>query len=167
MNSAAGRINGAYGEANWTPVRYVNRAYSRTALAGLYRGGARGPGDADARRHESGGQGICRGPGPGKSGVLILSRFAGAADEFRSAALLVNPYDPRGGGRGDRAGAWRCRWTSAAAPYRALRSAVAQRYFAIGKDKFLKALEPPDKQGGVRDFVPRARESERRPIARQ
>ena len=26
-------------------------------------------------------------------GVLILSRFAGAADEFRDA-LLVNPYDP-------------------------------------------------------------------------
>ena len=27
-------------------------------------------------------------------GVLILSRFAGAAAEFREGALLVNPYDP-------------------------------------------------------------------------
>jgi len=27
-------------------------------------------------------------------GVLILSRFAGAAAEFKEGALLVNPYDP-------------------------------------------------------------------------
>ena len=37
VNSAAGRINGTYSDASWAPVRYVNRAYSRTALAGLYR----------------------------------------------------------------------------------------------------------------------------------
>ena len=36
-NSAAGRINGKYGEVSWTPIRYVNRVYSRSALAGLYR----------------------------------------------------------------------------------------------------------------------------------
>ena len=37
VSSAAGHINGTYGEASWTPIRYVNRAYSRTVLAGLYR----------------------------------------------------------------------------------------------------------------------------------
>jgi len=37
IGAAAGRINGTFGEAAWTPIRYVNRAYSRTALAGLYR----------------------------------------------------------------------------------------------------------------------------------
>ena len=37
IGAAAGRINGAYGEADWTPIRYVNRAYSRSTLAGLYR----------------------------------------------------------------------------------------------------------------------------------
>src|SRR5271154_5891434 len=37
IGSAAGRINGAYGEADWTPIRYINRAYSHTTLAGLYR----------------------------------------------------------------------------------------------------------------------------------
>jgi trehalose-6-phosphate synthase len=31
---------------------------------------------------------------PKNPGVLILSRFAGAAAEFGPAALLVNPYDP-------------------------------------------------------------------------
>ena len=34
IGAAAGRINGAYGEADWTPIRYVNRAYSRTTLPG-------------------------------------------------------------------------------------------------------------------------------------
>ena len=35
--AAAGGINGAYGEADWTPIRYVNRAYGHATLAGLYR----------------------------------------------------------------------------------------------------------------------------------
>ena len=34
-NTAAGRINGKYGEVSWTPIRYVNRVYSRSVLAGL------------------------------------------------------------------------------------------------------------------------------------
>jgi trehalose 6-phosphate synthase len=34
IGAASGRINGAYGEADWTPIRYVNRAYSRATLAG-------------------------------------------------------------------------------------------------------------------------------------
>ncbi|MBI3434530.1 MAG: trehalose-6-phosphate synthase [Proteobacteria bacterium] len=37
VGEAAGRINGTFGEASWTPIRYVNRVHSRTALAGLYR----------------------------------------------------------------------------------------------------------------------------------
>ena len=35
VGEAVGRINGTYGEASWTPVRYINKAHSRTALAGL------------------------------------------------------------------------------------------------------------------------------------
>ena len=38
VGEAVGRINGTFGEASWTPVRYINKAHSRTALAGLYRG---------------------------------------------------------------------------------------------------------------------------------
>ena len=37
LGSAASRINGKYGEVSWTPIRYVNRIYSRSVLAGLYR----------------------------------------------------------------------------------------------------------------------------------
>jgi trehalose 6-phosphate synthase len=35
LEAAAGRINGKYGEVSWTPIRYVNRAYSRSTLAGF------------------------------------------------------------------------------------------------------------------------------------
>jgi trehalose 6-phosphate synthase len=37
IDETAGHVNGTYGEASWTPIRYVNRAHSRSALAGLYR----------------------------------------------------------------------------------------------------------------------------------
>ena len=38
VNAMAGRINGSFSDASWSPMRYVNRPYSRTALSGLYRG---------------------------------------------------------------------------------------------------------------------------------
>jgi hypothetical protein len=41
---------------------------------------------------------------PEDPGVLVLSRFAGAAEQLKEA-LLVNPYDTRGHGGGDPAGA--------------------------------------------------------------
>ena len=37
VTTLIGKINGRFGEAAWTPIRYVNRSYSRTALAGVYR----------------------------------------------------------------------------------------------------------------------------------
>jgi trehalose 6-phosphate synthase len=93
IGAAAGRINGTYGEADWTPIRYVNRAYSRTALAGLYRSASaalvtplRDGMNLVAKEYIAA-------QDPENPGVLVLSRFAGAAAEC-AAALLVNPYDP-------------------------------------------------------------------------
>ena len=37
VTTLIGRVNGRYGEASWTPIRYVNRSHSRTALSGIYR----------------------------------------------------------------------------------------------------------------------------------
>jgi trehalose 6-phosphate synthase len=92
-NGAAGRINGTYGEADWTPIRYVNRAYSRSSLAGLYRASRaalvtplRDGMNLVAKEYVAA-------QNPEDPGVLILSRFAGAARECETA-LLVNPYDP-------------------------------------------------------------------------
>jgi trehalose 6-phosphate synthase len=94
VNATAGRINGAFGDASWSPMRYVNRPYSRTALAGLYHMARaalvtplRDGMNLVAKEYVAAQDGA-------DPGVLILSRFAGAAVEFRHGALLVNPYDP-------------------------------------------------------------------------
>jgi trehalose 6-phosphate synthase len=93
ISEAAGRINGTYGEVAWTPIRYVNRAYSRSVLAGLYRSARaalvtplRDGMNLVAKEYIAA-------QDPADPGVLILSRFAGAAAEL-TAALLINPYDP-------------------------------------------------------------------------
>ena len=93
VGAAAGRINGKYGEVAWTPIRYLNRTYSRSALAGLYRSARaalvtplRDGMNLVAKEYVAA-------QDPDDPGVLILSRFAGAAAECQEA-LLVNPYDP-------------------------------------------------------------------------
>ena len=93
IGEAAGRINGAYGEAAWTPIRYVNRAYSRSALAGLYRSARVGLVTPLRDGMNLVAKEYIAAQDPADPGVLVLSRFAGAAAEC-TEALLVNPYDP-------------------------------------------------------------------------
>jgi trehalose 6-phosphate synthase len=93
ISEAAGRINGSYGEAAWTPIRYVNRAYSRSVLAGLYRSARAGLVTPLRDGMNLVAKEYIAAQDPDDPGVLILSRFAGAAAEL-TAALLVNPYDP-------------------------------------------------------------------------
>ena len=95
MGEAVGRINGTYGEASWTPVRYINKAHSRTALAGLYRAARAGLVTPLRDGMNLVAKEFVAAQNPDDPGVLILSRFAGAAHEC-AAALLVNPYDPEG-----------------------------------------------------------------------
>jgi trehalose 6-phosphate synthase len=92
IDETVGRVNGHYGEAAWTPIRYVNRSHSRTQLAGLYRSARaalvtplRDGMNLVAKEYVAA-------QDAEDPGVLILSRFAGAAVECQSA-LLVNPYD--------------------------------------------------------------------------
>ena len=93
IGAAAGRINGAYGEADWTPIRYVNRAYSQATLAGLYRAARVGLVTPLRDGMNLVAKEYVASQNPHDPRVLILSRFAGAAHECK-AALLVNPYDP-------------------------------------------------------------------------
>ena len=92
VSQAAGRINGAYGEADWTPIRYVNRAYSRTALSGLYRASKVGLVTPLRDGMNLVAKEYVAAQDPLDPGVLILSRFAGAADEL-TEAIIVNPFD--------------------------------------------------------------------------
>jgi trehalose 6-phosphate synthase len=93
IGAAAGRINGTYGEADWTPIRYINRAYGRSTLAGLYRAARAGLVTPLRDGMNLVAKEYVAAQNPDDPGVLILSRFAGAAHECK-AALLVNPYDP-------------------------------------------------------------------------
>jgi len=94
VNSTAGRINGTYSDASWSPMRYVNRPYNRTALAGLYRGARVGLVTPLRDGMNLVAKEYVAAQDAANPGVLILSRFAGAAAEFKEGALLVNPYDP-------------------------------------------------------------------------
>ena len=92
VGAAAGRINGQYGEVSWTPIQYVNRPYGRAALAGLYRSAQVGLVTPLRDGMNLVAKEYIAAQDPENPGVLILSRFAGAADECEDA-LLVNPYD--------------------------------------------------------------------------
>jgi trehalose 6-phosphate synthase len=147
VNSAAGRINGAYGQANWLPMRYVNRSYSRTALAGLYAAARVGLVTPMRDGMNLVAKEFVAAQDADDPGVLILSRFAGAADEFREA-LLINPYDP------DAVAAAIAR--AVMMPKDERRKRHAELYAALLRndiskwgDKFLRALSPVSKSAGA------------------
>ncbi|MEO5661378.1 MAG: trehalose-6-phosphate synthase, partial [Polaromonas sp.] len=91
LESLCGAINGDYGELDWMPVRYIHRNVARKRLPGLYRVSAvalvtplRDGMNLVAKE-------FIAAQDPADPGVLVLSRFAGAAEQLRQA-LLVNPY---------------------------------------------------------------------------
>lgn len=159
VNSAAGRINGAYGQANWLPMRYVNRAYSRTALAGLYAAARVGLVTPMRDGMNLVAKEYVASQDPQNPGVLILSRFAGAADEFRTAALLVNPYDPEAVGAAI-ARAVEMPLDERRRRHQELYSALLQNDISLWGDRFLKALMGP-KKNWVRDGEGRSGQSPR------
>lgn len=93
VSTLAGQINGRHGEVTWTPIRYVNRAYSRTALAGLYRLAKVGLVTPLRDGMNLVAKEYVAAQDPADPGVLVLSQFAGAADEL-DGALIVNPHEP-------------------------------------------------------------------------
>jgi len=91
VEELVGHINGRFGQPDWVPIRYVFRAFEPRELAAFYR-------EADVclvTPLRDGMNLVAKefvASQTGDPGVLILSRFAGAADELREA-LIVNPYD--------------------------------------------------------------------------
>jgi trehalose 6-phosphate synthase len=95
LESLCGSINGNFGELDWMPVRYMHRTVARTRLPGLYRASRvalvtplRDGMNLVAKE-------FVASQDPEDPGVLVLSRFAGAAEQLKEA-LLVNPYDVEG-----------------------------------------------------------------------
>ena len=94
LDRLAGRINGDYGDLDWIPLRYLARSYDREELAGLFRIARVGL----VTPLRDGMNLVCKefvmAQDEEDPGVLILSEFAGAAEQMK-AALLVNPHDTR------------------------------------------------------------------------
>ena len=94
LDEVSGRINGRFSELDWVPIRYVNRSYSRLTLAALFRTSAmalvtplRDGMNLVAKEYVAA-------QDADDPGVLVLSRFAGAARQL-SGALIVNPFDAK------------------------------------------------------------------------
>jgi len=92
LEQLSGAINGEFGDFDWTPVRYIHRSIARDTLAALFRGShvglvtpLRDGMNLVAKEYVAAQNGH-------DPGVLVLSRFAGAAEDLEEA-LIVNPYD--------------------------------------------------------------------------
>ncbi len=84
--------NSDYGDVDWVPIRFVTKPFRRETLAGFYRLARvalvtplRDGMNLVAKEYVAA-------QDPDDPGVLVLSRFAGAASELEDA-LLVNPFD--------------------------------------------------------------------------
>jgi trehalose 6-phosphate synthase len=85
-------VNGRHGEVDWTPIRYLNKGFSQTVLAGLYRTAQVGVVTPLHDGMNLVAKEYVAAQNPADPGVLVLSKFAGAANELETA-LLVNPHD--------------------------------------------------------------------------
>jgi trehalose 6-phosphate synthase len=92
LDREAARVNGRFARFDWTPVHYLNRALPRRTLAGLYRASRVGVVTPMRDGMNLVAMEYVAAQDPADPGVLVLSRFAGAA-QYLHEALLVNPYD--------------------------------------------------------------------------
>ena len=93
LDGLSGRINGEFADIDWAPFRYVNRNYRRDELAGIYRAARVGLVTPLRDGMNLVAKEYVAAQDPEDPGVLILSRFAGAARQM-DQALLVNPNSP-------------------------------------------------------------------------
>ncbi|MGC6498711.1 MAG: alpha,alpha-trehalose-phosphate synthase (UDP-forming) [Henriciella sp.] len=91
LDQLAGRINGDYGDLDWIPLRYLARSYEREELAGLFRIAAVGLVTPLRDGMNLVAKEFVMAQDEADPGVLILSEFAGAAEQM-SDALIVNPH---------------------------------------------------------------------------
>jgi trehalose 6-phosphate synthase len=91
LETLAGSINGRLGELDWVPIHYIYRSTPRRTLGDIYRSSRvcmvtplRDGMNLIAKEYVAA-------QDTADPGVLILSKFAGAAEEM-TEALIVNPY---------------------------------------------------------------------------
>jgi trehalose 6-phosphate synthase/phosphatase len=95
IEQLVGEINGEFSTNDWIPVKYMFRYFDRNELLSLYRASE----IAFITPLKDGMNLIAKeycACNINKDGVLILSEFAGSANQFYQDAILVNPHDVEG-----------------------------------------------------------------------
>jgi trehalose 6-phosphate synthase len=93
LDELVGRINGEHAEFDWMPLRWLTRPLARSLLSGFLRHARVGLVTPLRDGMNLVAKEFVASQDPEDPGVLVLSRFAGAAAEL-TGALLVNPHDP-------------------------------------------------------------------------
>ncbi|MFI4933995.1 MAG: trehalose-6-phosphate synthase [Caulobacterales bacterium] len=91
VEAMCGHINAAWADMDWAPIQYVNRPFGRDELAGLYRAAKVGLVTPLRDGMNLVAKEFVAAQDPDDPGVLVLSRFAGAARQMPQA-LIVNPF---------------------------------------------------------------------------
>ncbi|HVE10637.1 MAG TPA: alpha,alpha-trehalose-phosphate synthase (UDP-forming) [Paraburkholderia sp.] len=92
LEGEAGRINGRFAQLDWTPIQYLNRKYERNLLMALFRHSQVGYVTPLRDGMNLVAKEYVASQDPADPGVLVLSQFAGAAEQL-PGALVVNPFD--------------------------------------------------------------------------
>ena len=95
LEQLSGRINGRHAEADWVPIRYLNRTFTHETLMGFMRWADAGFVTPVRDGMNLVAKEFIAAQDPEDPGVLVLSSLAGAARELTDA-ILVNPYDIHG-----------------------------------------------------------------------
>jgi trehalose 6-phosphate synthase len=95
LEGLCGAINGDYGTLDWMPLRYIHRTVARRRVPGLCRAARVGLVTPLRDGMNLVAKEYVVAQDEADPGVLVLSRFAGAAEQLEEA-LLVNPYDTQG-----------------------------------------------------------------------
>ncbi|HEY0648086.1 alpha,alpha-trehalose-phosphate synthase (UDP-forming) [Phenylobacterium sp.] len=147
LDAVSGRINGAYATIDWVPLRYVNRSYRRDELAGVYRAAHVGLVTPLRDGMNLVAKEYVAAQDPDDPGVLILSQFAGAAEQM-DAALIVNPFSREDVAEAIRRGLVMPK-AERVVRWRELMDGVEAQGVSLWRDDFLMALLEPRSGGGA------------------
>lgn len=93
LEQLTGQIIGQHAELDWTPIRYIHRPVPRDRLATLFRHARVALVTPLADGMNLVAKEFVAAQDPADPGVLILSKFAGAAEQMGEHALITNPHD--------------------------------------------------------------------------
>jgi len=141
LDAIIGHINGQYADPDWQPVRYINRGYGRSTLVGFFRVSRVGLVTPLRDGMNLVAKEYVASQNPEDPGVLVLSRFAGAAQDLKEA-LIVNPYDVVGVGEALQT-ALRMRLEERRERWSAMFERLMRNNVQTWQESFLKSLDKP------------------------